>query len=63
MRPRPGTNARDQILPEGMLNIAGSFSIYVMPTLEDVWKRLREDIYWTADIWDKDRVIVEELLD
>jgi len=46
-----------------MLNIAGSFSIYVMPTLEDVWKRLKEDVYWTADIWDKDRVIVEELLD
>lgn len=63
MRPRPGTAARDQSLPEGQPNIAGSCMIYVMPGVDDVWKRLKEDVYWTADIWDKDRLIVEELLD
>lgn len=63
MRPRPGTAARNQQLPEGQPNIAGSCMMYVMPDLDAVWERLKEDVYWTADIWDKDRVIVEELLD
>lgn len=60
--PRPGTKARDAVLPEGTLNIAGSFMVYEYPTLEDCWARLKEDVYWTADIWDKDRIIVEELI-
>ena len=63
MLPRPGTKAREQQLPDGQPNIAGSSMIYVMPSLDDVWKRLKEDVYWTAGIWDKERLIVEELLD
>lgn len=63
MRPRPGTEAREQKLPEGQPNIAGSCMIYVMPSLDDVWKRLKEDVYWTSNVWDKERLIVEELLD
>jgi hypothetical protein len=34
-----------------------------MPSLEDAWARVKDDVYWTANIWDKERVIVEELLD
>lgn len=60
--PRPGTKAREASLPEGTPNIAGSFMVYKMDTLEQVWARLKEDVYWRADIWDKERIIVEELL-
>ncbi|WVQ85957.1 hypothetical protein IAT38_008125 [Cryptococcus sp. DSM 104549] len=60
--PRPDTKARQASLPEGVLNIAGSFMVYKMDTLEQVWDRLKEDVYWRADIWDKDRIIVEELI-
>ena len=44
------------------MNIAGTFTIFVFPSLEDVWNRLKEDVYWTSNIWDKDRIIVEELI-
>ncbi|WVO20512.1 hypothetical protein I312_101093 [Cryptococcus bacillisporus CA1280] len=60
--PQPGTKAREASLPEGTPNIAGSFMVYKMDTLEQVWTRLKEDVYWRADIWDKERIIVEELL-
>lgn len=36
--------------------------VYKMDTLEQVWTRLKEDVYWRAGIWDKERIIVEELL-
>lgn len=60
--PRPETKARNANLPEGQMNIAGTFTIFVFPSLNDVWNRLKEDVYWTSDIWDKDRIIVEELI-
>ncbi|WVR08544.1 hypothetical protein IAU60_005599 [Kwoniella sp. DSM 27419] len=60
--PRPGTKAREAKLPEGTPNIAGSFMVYQMDTLEQVWDRLKEDVYWRVDIWDKEKIIVDELL-
>ncbi|ODN99478.1 hypothetical protein L198_03322 [Cryptococcus wingfieldii CBS 7118] len=60
--PRPGTKAREATLPEGVPNIAGSFMVYKMDSLEQVWNRLKEDVYWRAGVWDQSRVIVEELL-
>ncbi|WVO17429.1 hypothetical protein L204_105121 [Cryptococcus depauperatus] len=60
--PRPGTKAREASLPEGTPNIAGSFMVYQMDTLEQVWDRLKEDVYWKAGIWDQEKIIVEELL-
>ncbi|WVQ70676.1 hypothetical protein IAR50_000198 [Cryptococcus sp. DSM 104548] len=60
--PQPGTKAREATLPEGTPNIAGSFMVYKMDTLEQVWDRLKEDVYWRAGVWDQKRVFVEELL-
>nr|ODN89944.1 hypothetical protein L203_01861 [Cryptococcus depauperatus CBS 7841] len=60
--PRPGTKAREASLPEGTPNIAGSFMVYQMDTLEQVLDRLKEDVYWKAGIWDQEKIIVEELL-
>ncbi|KAK8850517.1 hypothetical protein IAR55_004435 [Kwoniella newhampshirensis] len=60
--PRPGTKAREAKLAEGQMNIAGSFMVYKMDTLDQVWDRLKEDVYWRADIWDKEKIIVDELI-
>ncbi|TRM66061.1 hypothetical protein BD626DRAFT_486627 [Schizophyllum amplum] len=60
--PRPGTKLRDELLPEGTPRIAGSFMVYVYPTIEDCWKRIKEDVYWTDGVWDKERLFIEELL-
>jgi hypothetical protein len=62
MLPRAGTAARDAKLPAGQENYAGSFMVLVLDNEAEVWDRLREDVYWKHDIWDKERVIVEELI-
>ncbi|GFZ48085.1 hypothetical protein JCM24511_05833 [Saitozyma sp. JCM 24511] len=60
--PRIGTKQRDAVLPEGTPNIAGSFMIYRFDTIEECWARLKADVYWTAGVWDKERMEVEELI-
>ena len=62
MMPRPGTPARDAALPPDQPNYAGSFMVLVFDDVEQVWDRLREDVYWANNIWDKERIIVEELI-
>ncbi|EIW69896.1 hypothetical protein M231_00930 [Tremella mesenterica] len=61
--PKPDTEARTRPLPEGVPRIAGSLMVYIFPTLEDCWARVKEDVYWKHDIWDKSKIIVEELID
>ncbi|ORY26043.1 hypothetical protein BCR39DRAFT_273513 [Naematelia encephala] len=61
--PKAGSKAREAKLPEGAVNYAGSFMVYIFPTVDDVWARLKSDVFWTEGIWDKERVIVEELID
>ncbi|RSH85295.1 hypothetical protein EHS25_005102 [Saitozyma podzolica] len=60
--PRIGTKQRDAVLPEGTPNIAGSFMIYRFDSIEECWARLKADVYWTAGVWDKERMEVEELI-
>jgi uncharacterized protein YciI len=50
------------VLPEGTPNIAGSFMIYRFDSIEECWARLKADVYWTAGVWDKERMEVEELI-
>ncbi|WVQ96568.1 hypothetical protein IAU59_003673 [Kwoniella sp. CBS 9459] len=42
--------------------MAGSIMFFRYPSIEDTWKRVREDVYWTEGVWDKDRVQVGEFL-
>lgn len=60
--PRPEDPQRTAELPEGTPRIAGSFMIYKLDTLDECWARLKADVYWTAGVWDKERMQVEELL-
>ena len=63
LAPRPGTKLHDAVLPEGTPRIAGSFMVYVFPSLEDCWARIKEDVYWTEGVWDKERLFIEQLYD
>ncbi|KAK4685810.1 uncharacterized protein P7C73_g4328, partial [Tremellales sp. Uapishka_1] len=58
----PPPDAKPHGLPEGTPNIGGSFMIYEFPSLEACWARLKEDVYWTADVWNKEKMAVEELM-
>jgi hypothetical protein len=62
MLPPAGSAARNADLPPDQPNYAGSFMVLVFEDVEQVWARLQEDVYWKNDIWDKDRIIVEELI-
>jgi hypothetical protein len=41
----------------------GSVMLYRYPTIEQAWTRIKADPYWTGDVWDKERVVVRELLE
>ncbi len=44
------------------MNLAGSYMILKFDNLDECWARLKRDVYWTQGVWDKERVIVEELI-
>ncbi|TXT13592.1 hypothetical protein VHUM_00959 [Vanrija humicola] len=52
-----GKPAADQI--PGM---AGSFMVLRFPTLEACWERIKADKYWTAGVWDKEKLRVHEII-
>ncbi|KAL7422876.1 hypothetical protein Q5752_002173 [Cryptotrichosporon argae] len=60
--PPPDAQPHGLNLPPGTPNIGGSLSVYKMPSREAVWERIKADVYWTAGVWDKDRVFVEECI-
>ncbi|THH20524.1 hypothetical protein EUX98_g8566 [Antrodiella citrinella] len=34
----------------------GSLMVYEAASLDDVWKIIKEDVYYTGRVWDKDRL-------
>jgi len=42
--------------------MAGSVMIYRYPTIEDCWDRIKGDAYYTEDVWDKERIVVREII-
>jgi hypothetical protein len=61
--PQAGSPARNVKLPEGQANYAGSFMVCIFDNAAQAWDRVKEDIYWKSGVWDKERVVVEELID
>jgi hypothetical protein len=60
--PQPTTAAFTAELAEGTPRIAGSFMVYTFDSLEECWKRIKSDIYYTSGVWDKENLRVEQLL-
>lgn len=42
--------------------MAGSVMIYRYPTIEACWDRIKGDAYWTEGVWDRERVVVREII-
>lgn len=42
--------------------MAGSLMIFHSESLETAWERIREDVYYTAGVWDKDKVAVNQFI-
>lgn len=40
----------------------GSVMILRFPTIEEAWARIKADKYWTGGVWDKDKVMVREII-
>ncbi|WVQ84262.1 hypothetical protein IAT38_006414 [Cryptococcus sp. DSM 104549] len=61
--PPPGSPLfQDPALPPGGQPMAGSILVMRAPSLDDMWKRVKEDVYWTAGVWDHDKVTVGEFV-
>lgn len=41
--------------------MAGSVMMLRYDTLEEAWERVKWDVYWTAGVWDHDRLVLEQL--
>lgn len=48
------------LLPEGVEPMAGSVLLLRYDSLEEAWARVRADVYWTAGVWDHDRLVLEQ---
>lgn len=46
----------------GLQPMAGSLMIIRAENLGAAWARIKADVYWTAGVWDKDKMKVEQLI-
>jgi hypothetical protein len=59
--PIPGSEAAQQST-EDRHAFTGSFMIFVADDIEQVWARIKADVYWENNVWDKEKVAVHPLL-
>ena len=60
--PPPSSPLHSQTLPAGIQPMAGSLMIFHSESLDTAWERIREDVYYTAGVWDKDKVVVNQFI-
>lgn len=46
----------------GVKFIVGLFMIFCMNIIEEVWVRIKDDVYWIEGIWDKEKGDVKEFI-
>ncbi|EIW67764.1 hypothetical protein TREMEDRAFT_33268 [Tremella mesenterica DSM 1558] len=49
-------------LKPGQQAMAGSVLLMTSESLSAAWERVKDDVYWTAGVWDKERGRVEEFV-
>ncbi len=42
--------------------MAGSLLIFRADDLDAAWKRIRDDVYWTEGVWEREKCVVEEFI-
>lgn len=50
------------ILPPGIQPMAGSLMIFHSESLDRAWERVREDVYYTAGVWDKEKLVLNQFI-
>ncbi|KAI9634608.1 uncharacterized protein MKK02DRAFT_11303, partial [Dioszegia hungarica] len=50
------------LVPAGKQPMAGSFMIMRQPDMDAMWKRIKDDVYWTAGVWDRETTQVGEFI-
>ncbi|RSH79210.1 uncharacterized protein EHS24_001249 [Apiotrichum porosum] len=58
--PTSALRTTPNLFPEGVQPMGGSVMLLRYPSLEAAWARVRDDVYWTAGVWDPERTVVEE---
>jgi hypothetical protein len=49
-------------VPPGKQPMAGSFMLMRQASLEEMWARIRADVYWTEGVWDREKCQVGEFI-
>nr|XP_019045170.1 hypothetical protein I302_05558 [Kwoniella bestiolae CBS 10118]OCF24100.1 hypothetical protein I302_05558 [Kwoniella bestiolae CBS 10118] len=52
----------DPNLPSNLQAMNGSIMFFRFKSTSEVWNRLKEDVYYTGDVWDKDKIQVGEFI-
>lgn len=60
--PPPESSLHTTTLPAGIQPMAGSLMIFHSETLDTAWERIKEDVYWTAGVWDRDRLVINQFI-
>jgi len=60
--PPPSTPAPSVTLPPGVEHMVGSVLIFRAANLDAAWERIKDDIYWTSGVWDKEKSTVHQLI-
>ena len=42
--------------------MAGSVLVFRATSLDEAWKRVKDDVYWTEGVWDAEKCVVEEFI-
>ncbi|WRT66767.1 uncharacterized protein IL334_003730 [Kwoniella shivajii] len=58
----PDSPLHQQELPTGIQAMNGSIMFFRFQSLEDTWKRIKEDVYYTGGIWDKEKLQIGEFI-
>lgn len=46
----------------GLQPMAGSLMIIRAKDLDAAWARIKDDVYWTGNVWDKEAMRIEQLI-
>ncbi|WWC63016.1 uncharacterized protein I303_105614 [Kwoniella dejecticola CBS 10117] len=60
--PPTSTLHTDPNLPPGLQAMDGSIMFLRYKTMEQTWERIKSDVYYTGDVWDKDKIQIGQFI-
>lgn len=59
---KTSTHTEKQPHADQLSGMDGSVMILRQPTIEAAWDRIKADEYWKQGVWDKEKVVVREII-